>query len=256
MLSQLLPLFPKQYNNYYEPFLGGGAVFFSGIYVSHKAFLSDYNEEIINCYKVIRDDVDSLIKALALHRYEEKYYYSVRSTDPKSISVLHRAARTIFLNKTGFNGLYRVNKSGKFNVPFGKYVNPTICDKDNLIACSKELKGVDLFAGDFQQSTEFVRANDLVYFDPPYVPVSETCDFTSYTKNGFGEKEQKRLALEFDRLAKLGAHVLLSNSDTPLVRELYKGHEIVEVQASRNINSKGAKRGKVGEVVVIGKRNR
>jgi DNA adenine methylase len=174
----------------------------------------------------------------------------VRGIDPGSLSLPARAARTIFLNKTGFNGLYRVNRAGRFNVPFGRHTNPAICDPDNLHACSLALRDVDLVVRDFAKVAELAQKGDFVYFDPPYVPISQTASFTSYAAGGFGLNEHARLATVFTELARKGTYVMLSNSDTPEVRELYAGFEMDRLLASRSINSNGARRGKIGELLV------
>ena len=251
LLPQIFESFPKNFNRYHEPFVGGGAVFFN--LQPNKAILSDVNPDLIQAYQMIRDDVDSVIAELKQHRAEEAYYYSVRETDVAELSAAEAAARIIFLNKTCFNGLYRVNRRGKFNVPFGKYANPTICNEKNLRAVSDALQGVDIRLQSVFELDTRVKKNDLVYFDPPYVPVSPTASFTSYTKQGFGEHQQRELADLFGRLVSKGAHCFLSNSDTPLVRELYKDFKIKKVYARRAINSRADRRGPVGEVIVCSK---
>ena len=175
LLPQIFELFPKNFNRYHEPFVGGGAVFFN--LQPNKAILSDVNPDLIQAYQMIRDDVDSVIAELKQHRAEEAYYYSVRETDVAELSAAEAAARIIFLNKTCFNGLYRVNRRGKFNVPFGKYANPTICNEKNLRAVSDALQGVDIRLQSVFELDTRVKKNDLVYFDPPYVPVSPTASF-------------------------------------------------------------------------------
>ena len=248
LLEQLRPLLPGRFARYFEPFAGGAALFFD-LRPEH-AELTDINSELIDCYRAVRDKVEPVIGALKRHRYDEAHYYRVRAIDPASLARHERAARTIYLNKTGYNGLYRVNRSGKFNVPMGRYTNPRVCDAENLRACSTALKGVEVRVRDFETQVARARAGDFVYFDPPYVPVSDTADFTSYAPGGFGLDGQRRLAALFGTLARRGVHVVLSNSDTPLVRDLYRGFRIARVLAARNINSRGALRGKVGEVVV------
>jgi DNA adenine methylase len=248
LLTQLRPLLPPRYGRYFEPFVGGGALFFS--LRPPGAALSDVNTELIDCYRAVRDDVEAVIEALREHRYDGKHYYAVRGIPPADLPQAHRAARTIYLNKTGFNGLYRVNRSGTFNVPFGRYTNPCLCDKPTLRACARALRGVELQARDFAEVVASARPGDFVYFDPPYVPASETANFTSYSRGGFPLDEQRRLAKVFADLASRGVLVMLSNSDTRIVRELYARFRIDVVLASRSINSKGAGRGKVGELVV------
>jgi DNA adenine methylase len=248
LLAQLRPLLPPAYRRYFEPFAGGAALFFA--LAPKKALLADVNAELVDCYNTARDDVDGVIAALGRHRYEAEHYYRVRAVDPASLPPAARAARTIYLNRTGYNGLYRVNRAGKFNVPMGRYTNPLLCDADNLRACSRALAGVEVRCADFERAVVGARAGDFVYFDPPYVPVSDTADFTSYVPGGFGADQQRRLAGVFASLARRGVHAVLSNSDTPAVRELYRGFRIHRVLASRHINSRGTLRGKVGEVVV------
>lgn len=248
VLPQLIPLLPDRFEAYYEPFIGGGAMFFS--LQPKNAALWDINEELITCYRVIRDQVEDLIAALRLHRYEKDYYYALRALDPATMAPVQRAARTICLNRTGFNGLYRVNRSGGFNVPFGRHSNPTICDASNLRLCSEALAGVQLENQDFIELADNAKRGDFVYFDPPYVPRSPTSAFTSYSAAGFKLVDQQRLAELFARLAKRGVKVMLSNSDVPLVHELYDGFSIDIVMASRNINSRADRRGAISEVVV------
>ena len=248
LLEQLRPLLPARFRRYFEPFAGGAALFFS--LRPRRALLADVNAELIDCYIAARDEVDALIEALGRYRYGTEDYYRTRALDRTSLPLAERAARTIYLNKTGYNGLYRVNRAGKFNVPMGRYSNPLVCDAANLRACSKALEGVDLRVADFEAIASRAKAGDFVYFDPPYVPVSDTADFTSYVPGGFGPDQQRRLARVFASLAGRGVHAMLSNSDTPTVRELYRGFRIDAVLAARYINSRGSRRGKVGEVVV------
>lgn len=252
LLDQMAPLMPKTFRRYFEPFVGGAAVFFDlkTRRPDAPAFLSDVNAELVNCYVAVRDHVEDVIRALKGHRYESEHYYEVRALDPAKLSVPERAARTIFLNKTGFNGLYRVNRSGQFNVPFGRFTKPLFCDEPNLRACSTALAGVSIAHGDFENVLREAKKGDFVYFDPPYVPLSPTSDFTAYIPGGFREAEQRKLAKVFAKLAARGVHVMLSNSDTPLVRELYDGFAIEVVYASRSVNSDITRRGKVLEVVV------
>jgi DNA adenine methylase len=251
LLGQMGPLLPPRYGRYFEPFVGGAALFFS--LRPPRATLTDVNAELVDCYRAVREHVEDVIHALDQHRYEEEHYYAVRAKDPAVLSLAARAARTIFLNKTGFNGLYRVNRSGRFNVPFGRYVNPGFRHPDslaNLRACARALRDVTIEVRDFTDVLRRARAGDFVYFDPPYVPVSTTSDFTSYVPGGFGADDQARLAGVFAKLAAKGVHVMLSNSDTPEVRALYARFRIDRVLASRSVNSNVTRRGKVGEVVV------
>jgi DNA adenine methylase len=247
------PLLPDGFRRYFEPFVGGAALFFSlrARGFDAPAFLSDVNAELVDCYRAVRDDVDGVIRALREdHKYERDHYYAVRAWKPAQLPPAKRAARTIFLNKTGYNGLYRVNRSGQFNVPFGRFTNPQLCDAENLRACSRALQGVSIENADYASVTGRAKAGDFVYFDPPYVPLSPTSDFTAYIPGGFGEGEQRKLAKVFRKLAARGVHVMLSNSETKLVRDLYDGFTIDVVHASRSVNSNAARRGKLDEVVV------
>ncbi len=248
IVHTLLDMSPRQYNRYFEPFLGGGAMFFA--LKPQQAVLADMNDELINTYIVVRDQVDALITDLARHRNEKEYFYQVRAQDPAELSPVQRASRFIFLNKTCFNGLWRVNSSGRFNVPFGRYKNPRIVDEKNLRACSKLLKRARLLRSDFENTTDLAKPGDFVYFDPPYVPLSDTAYFTAYTKKGFGPDEQRRLAGVFTKLAAKGVHVMLSNSDTPFVRDLYAGFHSHTLEVARFINSNAARRRGFTEVII------
>lgn len=245
---------PKAHGTYFEPFLGGGAVFFSEL--PKKAILFDINVELINAYTVVRDDVEALIAELRKHPCEEEYYYKLREADRKQSFLewpaVKRAARLIYLNKTCFNGLYRVNSRGYFNVPFGSYANPSILDEDNLRACSHALVGAEIFESTFLKVEELARCGDFVYFDPPYAPVNATSNFTSYSKDGFGDEQQRALRDLCVRLDHKGIRFLLSNSDVSLIRELYdpKKFRVETVFAARAINSNGAKRGKIPELLI------
>lgn len=251
LLAQMQPLLPPAFGRYFEPFVGSAALFFH--LRPGGATLTDVNAELIDCYRAVQKHVEDVIRALERHEYDETHYYRLRDRDPAELPLPERAARTIYLNKTGYNGLYRVNRSGRFNVPFGRYVNPGFRHPDsldNLRACARALRGVKLAVRDFADVARHARAGDFVYFDPPYVPVSQTADFTSYIPGGFGQPDQERLAAVFADLAGAGVNVMLSNSDTPAVRALYARFRIDRVLAARSINSKVTKRGKVGEVVV------
>ncbi len=248
LLGRLQARVPPSYGRYFEPFLGGGALFFA--LRPARGVLSDVNREIIDCYTAVRDDVTGLVAALGDHRYESKHYYAVRDADPAKLSLIERAARTIFLNKTGFNGLYRVNRAGKFNVPFGRYAKPAICDESKLRACSAALANVELVAADFERAACRAAAGDFVYFDPPYVPISRTAAFTAYAPGGFDLDAQSRLATVFGQLAERGVAVLLSNSDVPAIRKLYAAYRIDVIEATRVINCKATHRGPVREVLV------
>jgi DNA adenine methylase len=266
LLPELTQRLPGHFGRYHEPFVGGGALFFhlhSAGKLRRGAALSDYNPELILCYQMIRDDVEALIVALkehARHRLKPDYFLQVRAWDRQpdfeQRSPIERAARTIFLNRTCYNGLYRLNKKGQFNAPFGYYKNPLICDPDNLRAVSLALRDVELRTDDFGAVAARAEPGDLVYFDPPYVPVSATASFTHYTGQTFGPDDQRRLAELFDSLMARGVYVMLSNSYTPLSRELYAAHAVSTsiVWASRKINCDGRKRGDVEELIVCGYR--
>ena len=248
LLKEICKHLPKKYNKYYEPFVGGGAVFF--FMRPGNAILSDSNGCLIRTYSVVRDQVEDLIQILEKYPNDEDFYYDMRKLNSAELPDLQRAARFIFLNKTCFNGLYRVNSKNEFNVPFGKYKNPLILDKGNLRSCSKLLQGVTLEATYFYKSS-ILNANqgDFIYMDPPYVPVSET-SFVGYSKKGFNLEQHEKLAKLFEESAAKGVFVLLSNSDVPWVRERYSNFNIIEVNARRSINSKGSGRGKVGELLI------
>jgi DNA adenine methylase len=240
---------------YFEPFLGGGAVFFELARRGwvRRARLFDRNEELVATYRAVKDDVEAVILALQLHHNDEAHYYEVRAQDPTTLSDAARAARTIFLNRVGFNGLYRVNASGKFNVPFGRYRNPKICAPENLRAASKALACAELGVAGFEESCTEASAGDVVYLDPPYLPLSRTANFTAYSDR-FGEEEHRRLADVFAAIVDRGAVALLSNSDTELSRELYAAFKTTSIEATRAINSKADRRGTVRELLVQGLR--
>ena len=256
LIDALLPLLPEKIGTYCEPFLGGGSIFWalaqSPDHTVGRFVLNDSNEELIACYRVIRDFPDDLIRELEPLIYDKGLYYEIRAMDPSTLGPVRRAARTIYLNKCGFNGLYRVNKAGQYNVPFGRYTNPTILDEENIRACSNVLQKAELYSGDFADVVpNNIGPMDAGYFDPPYVPLNPTSNFISYTSGGFGLRDQERLAICFRECVEAGATCFLSNSDTPLVRELYKGFTLDGRQARRSINSKAEKRGKVGELLVL-----
>lgn len=239
---------------YYEPFVGGGAMFFD--LLPKKAVLSDLNSELVATYNIIKDNLGALIKKLKEHQKKNDldYYLKIRAQDPNKLSSVNIAARFIYLNRTCFNGLYRVNRSGQFNVPYGKHKNPLICDEENLKRVHNSLQNVKILHQDYKNVLKKAKRGDFIYFDPPYYPVSETSSFTSYTKEGFFEKEQEELRDIFFELHKRGCFVMLSNSDTKLINDLYSNLDnkitIHKVYAGRAINSKGNKRGKITEVVV------
>lgn len=258
MLKNLEHHFPRRFSKYYEPFLGGGAVFFSLVekYPPFDAVLSDFNEGLINAYEVVKTNVEQLIGILKIHkanysRQGEKYYYHVRKQRP--FGSVEKAARLIFLNKTCYNGLYRVNQKGEFNVPFGTYENPRILDEMNLRSVSDVLNytGATLVTADYEVATKDASKGDFIYFDPPYQPVSSTANFTSYTHSGFSLDEQKRLGAWFKELGGRGCTVLLSNSDTREVRDIYSGYNIETTRVVRAISCKGNKRRGYAELIIF-----
>lgn len=247
--------FNPEKNTYFEPFLGGGAVFFDLLPL--KASINDINSELTTSYEVIRDDVASLIAELnsGKYIYDKDIFLSIRALETESLSELKRAARFIYLNRTAFNGMYRVNKSGRFNVPFGRYNNPQICDQENLRKVSQILKDVSVNNTSYKYVLDKANKGDFIYFDPPYYPVSKTASFTSYSNDVFLRNEQEELRDAFLELHKRGCYVMLSNSDAPFIKGLFEpykkeGITINMVQAGRNINSNASKRGKVFEVVI------
>ena len=254
-LRDLYP--PEGFNSekarYFEPFVGGGAVFFD--LLPKKAFLSDLNSELVITYNVIKNDVEKLITSLKKQKYNKEYFLSVRLKNPEKLSDLQVATRFIFLNRTCFNGMYRVNSKGGFNVPFGKYENPLISDEKNLRKVSMVLQDVEIKHQDYKQVLKKAKKGDFVYFDPPYHPVSKTAAFTSYTSQGFGEKEQLELRDTFLELHKRGCFVMLSNSDASFINKIYSeikkyGIKVNKVKAGRAINSRASGRGKILEVLV------
>ena len=241
------------FRRYHEPFLGGGALFFALARMDllrRPSYLSDGNPNLIDTYLAIRDHVDTVIDLLGKHneRHNERYFYAVRSKVPEGL--VERAARIIYLNKTCFNGLYRENRRGQFNAPFGRYTNPRICDEKNLRAVAAALKSVHLVAEEFEVVARYARKGDLVYFDPPYLPISGTADFTSYSREKFGLEEHRRLAEMSLYLAHRGIHVIVSNSSSKRTYELYGDFFVYEVFANRLVNSKAKLRGKIPEALV------
>ncbi len=250
MIPRLKEYLPRNFKMYCEPFLGGAALFFH--LQPGSSFLADSNAELITTYRMVRDKPRDLIEALSRHYYDKDYYYSVRAIDPTGLTEVEVAARMIYLNRTGFNGLYRVNSKGIFNVPFGRYTNPTIVDTERILACSDALKGAVIENIPFQDLPwEAFGEGDFVYFDPPYIPLNKTSSFTAYDKGGFGMEEQQELASLFRDLDKRGVILMLSNAGHDLTKELYSGFRVVDVPMLRMINSKADKRGAVTEHLVM-----
>jgi DNA adenine methylase len=252
LVRRILEVAPREIDTYIEPFLGGGAVFFALAAERRfkRAVLGDANEELILCYRAIKSDVDGVIRALKSHDYDKAHYYEVRARDPEEMDRAERAARLIYLNRCGYNGLYRVNRSGKFNVPFGRYTNPVICDEPRLRAAHRALRGVKLVSQDFETTLDGAKKGDFVYLDPPYVPLSSTSSFTSYARSPFGTPEQERLARALRRLGRKRVHALLSNSDCVETRGLYVRQVSEAVPVRRAINSLSTGRGAVAELLV------
>ena len=259
LLPQLLALSPKYFNRYFEPFIGGGALFFE---LQPKiAVINDMNDELIRSYEQIRDNVNELITLLETHyqNNSKEYYLSVRDQDRNGklehLSDVERAARILYMLRVNFNGLYRVNSKKQFNVPYGSHRSNIVLDTVLLTDISRYLNdnNITIMQGDFERAVISAKSGDFVYFDPPYIPLSETSSFTAYTQEGFGYEEQVRLRDLFITLTNKDVKVMLSNSSSPLTYDLYKdipNIEIIQVQANRMINSKADKRGKIPEVII------
>lgn len=257
LLHELLAHVPSpRVRIYVEPFAGGAALFFALARAGRfeRAVLTDRNEELVACYRAVRDDVEALIDALAGYTHDEERYYAERDRDTRGLSDVERAARFIFLNRTCFNGLWRVNSKGKFNVPFGRYKNPRIRDPEGLRAASRALAGAAVEVADFATTVKELAVldeRDFVYFDPPYLPVSETADFTAYASGGFGQAEQERLVDTLGWLRERKVRAMLSNADTKRSRALYAGFRRTTVTMPRSINSDPTKRGDARELLVF-----
>lgn len=251
LLKELTAGLPK-FESYHEPFVGGGALFFelSNMHLINQAHLYDYNEDLITTYEEIKKEPSALINELKKPEYknEKSKFYEIRSKNPKS--TLKRAARLIYLNHTAYNGLYRVNTKGVFNAPFGNYKKPKFFETDVIYSDSNALQKAELHSGDFSMVLEHAHRGDLVYFDPPYNPLSKTSSFTSYTSADFSSKDQERLAHAVKSLDKRGCFVMLSNSSTELIKNLYEGYHFRTVYANRAINCKANCRGKIAELII------
>ncbi|MCF7864922.1 MAG: DNA adenine methylase [Candidatus Pacebacteria bacterium] len=259
LLAQFESLFPKEFNSYFEPFIGGGAVFFS--INPKKAHINDINKTLAQTYIHIKNDVEGLIKSLK--KLEEDFlkkdeiarkevYYALRERyNSLSHEDFDKSLYFLFFNKTAFNGVYRENSKGGFNVPIGSYKNPKIVDEENLRSVSKILSNAKITSGSFVDAVKNAKAGDFVYFDPPYHPLSETSSFTSYSKDSFSKDDQIKLRDLFIELDKKGVYVMLSNSSAPFIQEIYSGYKQIPVYANRMINSKSDKRGKISEVVIV-----
>lgn len=257
LLAAIHERFPDSYTTYYEPFIGGGAVLLD--LAPQKAVINDYNAELINMYHVIQTDVEALLEELAYHEAHntEAYFYDVRARDREpdyltATSDVSRAARLLFLNKTCFNGLYRVNASGYFNSPYGRYKNPNIKNEDKIRALHNYFNTADITfrTGDFEDAVKYIRKGAFVYFDPPYAALTPTANYTGYTAGGFTEADQIRLKKLCDKLDKRGVKFMVSNANVPFIQSLYKDYHIDVVGAKRAINANGKKRGEVEEVLI------
>lgn len=262
IVDKLLMYAPDEFNTYYEPFVGGGALLFE--LSPKKAVINDSNKELINVYNVLRNEEKFKKMCSILNTYEKnnsaEFYYELRNKDRNKssfdrLSDYKRAGRTIYLNKACFNGLYRVNSKNEFNVPFGKKTKVNTYDIGNLITVSNYLtmNDIKILNVDFEDSVKDAQKGDFIYFDPPYD--SETSIFNSYTEDGFGKEEQRRLAKVYKELSNKGCYVMLSNNNTTLIKELYKDFNIHIIEAKRSINSNGKKRGKVEEVIITNYKN-
>jgi DNA adenine methylase len=258
LLSQFEKYFPSNFDRYLEPFVGGGAVFFhlwNTNRLPEPKFLFDNNEELVNAYCIVRDKLDELISLLTTHQtnHSQEYFYQIRNLDRQDIELsdIDRAARTIYLNRTCYNGLYRVNSKKQFNVPIGSYKNPKILYEDVLEAASLALQNVSIKVMDFREVKALAQPNDFFYFDPPYDPISETASFTGYTADSFRQADQRDLAKVFEELTDKGCLCMLSNSYTQFIRELYRHFEIKVVNARRAVNSDANGRGTIREIVVL-----
>jgi len=254
LLKQIEEFLPSRIENYIEPFVGGGAVAFFILkkYSVKNVFISDINKELVKAYQQIKKNPKPLIKKLKEHKENhcKEYYYKVRSYDVNSLTDLELIARFIYLNKTCFNGLYRVNSKGGFNVPMGDYKNPCVCSEEDLNEISNLLKNTTIKKMNFKEVLKYAKKGDFIYFDPPYHPLENSKSFTTYTKNNFIESDQRDLANVFQTLDKRGCKVMLSNSDTPLIKELYKKYNIHVLKATRRINSNAKGRGKINEFLI------
>ena len=256
LLGELRSYMPETFGRYFEPFVGGGALFFD--LAPEKAVINDFNEELINAYLQIKNNPAELINLLIKHKENNSkdYYLELRSADRDGrisrMTGVERAARILYMLRVDFNGLYRVNSKNQFNVPYGRYKNPKIVDVDLLYQISEYLNenDVEILQTDFAEAVKDAQTGDFVYFDPPYIPLNETSSFTSYTHEGFSYEEQVRLRNTFKELTERGVYAMLSNSSSPLVEELYKDFNIYFVEAQRTNGAKSSSRGKISEIIV------
>lgn len=248
LLSEIYPKIPKRYNQYIEPFFGGGALYFS--LCPSNSIIADSNPELVNLYSVVAENIEDLVEDLHKHINDKDYFYNIRSQETTDLSPVEAASRTLYLNKTCFNGLYRVNKKGGFNTPFGNYKNPNIVNESVLRSASEILKDAKILCGDYKKILqEQAKEGDFIFLDPPYLPISEYADFKRYTKEQFYEEDHIELSNEIERLHNLGCHVILTNSNHPLVHEQYKHFCIDIIKTKRFISCNGKKR--TGEDVIV-----
>lgn len=255
LLPDLIKRLPEKIEDYFEPFIGGGALMWSlDRKLIKKITINDYNSDLVNLYNVVKNSPDLLLENLSKHENNEQYYYNIREMDRQENyeqwDDIAKASRFIYLNKTGYNGLYRVNSKGQNNVPFGRYQNPNIVDAENIQACSQFLKDVVILNGDFENIKHLLTPSAFVYFDPPYVPLSATSSFTGYTDKGFDGEMQLRLKLFCDYIDDIGAKFMLSNSSAALIYDFYSKYHIEEIMASRMVNCKAGGRGKIKELII------
>lgn len=249
ILSKLLQYKPTYFNRYIEPFVGGGALLFE--LSIREGLINDSNEELINCYEIIRDNPEELIKDLYKHVNTAEYFYEIRGQNSAELTKIERASRLIYLNRTCYNGLWRVNQKNQFNTPFGNYTNPRIVNVELIPQVSIFLKNVKIYCMDFEKFLlENAKEGDFIYLDPPYHPISKYSDFKRYTKDFFGLEEQKKLAFIFQKLHEKGCKLLLSNSYSDFILELYKDFNIVIIDARRNINKNPEGRGLIKEILI------
>ena len=259
LLADIAPLVPEKFARYIEPFVGGGAVFFhlSGHLTETKtpSLINDINPELVNCYQMVKTEAEGLISLLKTHRHDKDYYLNIRNLDRQeggldNLTPLERASRFIYLNRTGFNGMYRVNSKGLNNVPFGRYKNPSLVNEDVLRQAAAALRHTQIQNHSFHDCLETAGPGDFVYLDPPYVPLNDTSYFTSYMTNGFDMADQRALAELVNRLDQRGVMFVASNSCVPVVRQLYNRFRMIEVKAKRVINANGQKRQAIAELLI------
>ena len=249
LLNKLLPLLPKNARNYYEPFIGGGALFFAISPNSKNSIISDANEELMNCYKQVSSHPDKIIEILSKYKFNKRLYYKIRDSNPKDD--LERATRFIYLNKTCWNGLYRVNQKGEFNVPIGKFkTEPTICPEQKIINASKILNNTKILSGDFETVVEDSEKSDFIYFDPPYTVKHDNNGFRQYNEKVFSWEDQERLATISHILSKRGVNIMISNANTTDIKALYENFYKYEVSRTSSIGGNISSRGKVKELII------